>query len=406
MDKAAFLNWARAPRFSNTLSKWNYAESLHAGGPYLTERVAIDIDSLRRFPFEANAVLVIADHCGASANVTPRSVLKAQLKRAADLGFDVRAAFEVEMIFLAETAQSMRDADYRGLRQFVPDNKCWSGQTAAQEAMFVAELDDAIRASDINLFTVGGEMGPGCFEATLGATDGLRAADDAAVLRQTVRAFARQRDMTALFMPYVGTGYPGLGGHINLSLVDRSTGRNLFSDPAGTTNLLARRFIAGMSRVVPDAFAMCAQSVNAYRRLAPGSWAPKSLTWAEWTFTTAIRSVPDDSDNARLEFRVPAADCNTHLALALMIGAGLEGIESELGVTDPSPDLGPDEIPAGASRFPSNLGSAAETLRASGLARKLFGDPFIDNFADACASEHASLARAVSRDEFARYAEG
>jgi glutamine synthetase len=322
------------------------------------------------------------------------------------MGFAVQAAFEFEVIFLNETADSLRASQYAAPRQFAPDNKCWSGQTAAEKAGFVGELVDLIEAHDIALFALAGELGPGCFEATLGAVDGLRAADNAGLVRQAIRAFARSRDMTASFMPYIGPGYPSIGGHINLSLAHAATGANLFTDPQGQTNGLARRFIAGMTRLVPEAFALCAHTVNAYRRFAPGSWAPKSLTWADWTFTTAVRSAPSAFDDARLEFRLPGADCNPHLALALMLGAGLDGIEQQLVAPDPTPDLGPDDIQPGAARFPATLAEAADRLQAGADAARVFGQGFVDHFASVCRVESNSLARAVSAAELARYIEG
>lgn len=406
LRKASFMAWARAPKFANTLAKWDSADSLFAGGPHLTEPVAIDWTSLRRWSFEARAALLIADFSGDSAALMPRNILARQIDRASALGFDVKAAFEFEFLLLQETAQSLRASGYAAPACFAPDNKCWSGQTAAEHASLVADLEQAVEANDIALFGIAGELGPGCFEATLGAATGLRSADDAALFRQATRAFARQRDLTASFMPFLGEGYPGLGGHLSLSLIDRATGTNLFRDPAGQTNALARQFIAGLADIVPEAFALCAHTVNAYRRFAPGSWAPKSLTWAEWTFTTAIRSVPSAMDDARLEFRLPGADCNPHLTLALMLAAGLDGIERALAEPAPAGDLGPDDIQRGAARLPANLADAADRLAGSAKARTLFGSPFVDRFSTACRAEHAALARAVSAQELARYIEG
>ena len=406
LRREPFLAWARNPRFANTLSKWDSTDSLFAEGPHLTERVEVDPASLRAYPYEPGAALIVADFRDESRPLMPRSVLKAQVERAASMGLGVRAAFEFEMIFLDETARSLRDSGYVAPRQFAPDNKCWSGQTAAEQAEFVAGLEALIRAHDIALFSVAGELGPGCFEATLGAVDAVRAADDAALFRQAARAYARGRSMTASFMPYMGPGYPGLGGHLSLSLYDLSTGANLFSDAGGQTNVLARSFIAGMTRIVPETFALSAHSVNAYRRFAPGSWAPKSLTWAEWTFTTAVRSAPSTGDDARLECRLPGADCNPHLTLAMMLAAGLEGIGKGMEAPDPAPDLGPDDVQPGAARFPATLADAAARLRGSSEAYRLFGSPFVEHFARLCEVESASLARAVSAAELARYIEG
>lgn len=403
LRKDQFLAWARDPRFANVVAYWDSADNLYGGSKYFTEAQRIDPASIRRYPGEPNAVAMIAEAAGEAQEVMPRQVLRRQIQRAADMGYTVRAAFEFELILLDESAAGVRDKGFENLAKFAPDNKCWSGTTAATHAELIAGMEAEIEGFDVNLFGLGVELGPGCLEATLGAVEGLRAADDAAFFRLAARSFARRNGLTASFMPYLGRDYPGIGGHVTLSLWDGE--RNLFASPDGRTNALARTFIAGMMDVVPEAFAMCTSSVNAYRRLAPGSWAPKAVTWAEYTFTTAVRSVPSAEDLARLEFRSPPADCNPYLTMALMLGAGLDGIERDLPAPDATEAAGPDDVPEGAERFPRDLYEAAERLDASAKARRIFGNDFIDNFVQACRTEDASLRTAVSVDERARYLE-
>lgn len=400
-----FLQWAQDPRFANVLAHWDIADSLFGGTRFYTETVEIDPASIRRNPCEPGAVTLIAELSGDARELMPRQVLRRQIERAAAMGFKVDAAFEFEVIILDEDATTTRAKGFSGLQKFAPDNKCWSGTTANAEAAYIAGFEAEVLGHDISLFGLGVELGPGCLEGTLAATEGLRAADDAAFFRLAARAYARKQGKTASFMPYLGAEYPGIGGHCCMSLRDAKTGQNLFSSPDGRTNALAGQFIAGMMDVVPQAFAMCTSTVNAYRRLAPGSWAPKSLTWAEHPFTVAVRSAPHAGPSARLEFRVPPADCNTYLTMALMLGAGLDGIERNLPAPPPTLSGGPDTVPEGAQRFPRDLADAADRMAASSTARRLFGDAFTDNFVAACRAEYASLAKAVSAEERARYLE-
>lgn len=400
-----FLQWAQDPRFANVLAHWDIADSLFGGTRFYTETVEIDPASIRRNPCEPGAVTLIAELSGDARDLMPRQVLRRQIERAAAMGFKVDAAFEFEVIILDEDATTTRAKGFSGLQKFAPDNKCWSGTTANAEAAYIAGFEAEVLGHDISLFGLGVELGPGCLEGTLAATEGLRAADDAAFFRLAARAYARKQGKTASFMPYLGAEYPGIGGHCCMSLRDAKTGQNLFSSPDGRTNALAGQFIAGMMDVVPQAFAMCTSTVNAYRRLAPGSWAPKSLTWAEHPFTVAVRSAPHAGPSARLEFRVPPADCNTYLTMALMLGAGLDGIERNLPAPPPTLSGGPDTVPEGAQRFPRDLADAADRMAASSTARRLFGDAFTDNFVAACRAEYASLAKAVSAEERARYLE-
>ena len=406
LRRVQFLEWAQDARFANVLAYWDCADTLFGGSAFFTETVEIDAASLRRNPSEPGAVSVIAELSGPARALMPRQVLRGQIERARAMGFAVDAAFEFELILLDETAATVRDKGFAGLAKFAPDNRCWSGTTANTHAGTIAGMEAEILGHDVALYGLGVELGPGCLEATLGKVEGLRAADDAAFFRMAARAHARRDGRTASFMPYLGADYPGIGGHCTLSLRDRATGQNLFSDPEGKTSALAGKFIAGMMEIVPEAFALCTSSVNAYRRLAPGSWAPKALTWAEHPFTVAVRSAPDAGPRARLEFRVPPADCNPYLTLALMLGAGLDGIERDLPAPHAAEAAHPDFVPEGAQRFPRDLAEAAERLAGSAHARRLFGAAFIENFAAACRAEYASLATAVSAEERARYLEG
>ncbi|OOY29689.1 hypothetical protein BMI90_05540 [Thioclava sp. L04-15] len=406
LRKAQFLDWAGDARFANVLAYWDSGDNLFGGSSYFTETVEIDPTSMRSNPSEPDAVTVIAELSGEAKELMPRQVLRRQLERAEAMGFKVDAAFEFELIVLEEDATTAREKGFAGLAKFAPDNKCWSGATANTHAEFIAGMEAEILGHDVSLYSLSVELGPGCLEATTAATEGLRAADDASFLRLAARAYARKQGKTASFMPYMGADYPGIGGHCSMSLRDAKTGTNVFASPDGKTNDLAKKFIAGMMAVVPEAFAMCTSSVNAYRRLAPGSWAPKSLTWAEYPFTVAVRSVPHTGARARLEFRVPPADCNPYLTMALMLGAGLDGIERDLPAPEPSAAAHPDFVPVGASRFPRDLAEAAERIAASDDAARIFGAAFTENFAAACRAEYASLAKAVSAEERARYLEG
>ena len=405
LRKEQFLDWARDPRFANVVAYWDSADNLIGGSSYYTEKQRIDPASIRRYPAEPGAVAIIAEMAGEPEEVMPRQVLRRQLERAEAMGYVVDAAFEFEMILLAETDVSVRERGFQDLSKFAPDNKCWSGTTAATHAELIRSLEAEILGYDVNLFGLGVELGPGCLEATLGAARGLRAADDAAFFRLAARSWARRNGLTVSFMPYLGRDYPGIGGHCTLSLKDKASGENLFSSSDGQTNDLARGFIAGMIDLVPECFAMCTSSVNAYRRLAPGSWAPKAVTWAEYTFTTAVRSVPSATDAARLEFRSPPADCNPYLTLALMLGAGLDGIERGLVAPPAAKAAGPDDIPEGAMAFPRDLFEAAKRLDNSAAARRLFGERFVENFVATCLAEDASLRTAVSAEERRRYLE-
>jgi glutamine synthetase len=116
-------------------------------GPFEGEAISFDAGSVRSYPFEADAVLVIADYAGPSAGLSPRGLLATQVAKAAAMGFDVRAAFEFEFIVLEETAHSLREKNFGELRDFAVDNRCWAGQSAAVYANFVTDLEQRLEAT-------------------------------------------------------------------------------------------------------------------------------------------------------------------------------------------------------------------------------------------------------------------
>lgn len=408
LRREELLSGAETAVFANVLPKWDSAESILFPGPYRSETVDYDVASLRPYPFEKNAAALVADYTGPQAAIMPRRILADQIAKAGAQGFDVLAATEFEFIVLNETAETLRSKGFSNLSHFAPDNRCWSGQTAATHASFVAELEECLTRADIGLFSLSVELGPGCFEATMKHRDALRAADDAAFFRMFTKAFCRQRNLTASFMSLTGGGFPGIGGHITLSLRDGKTGRNIFSDRSDENGLsvAAKAFLAGIIDATPELFPMIGNTVNAYRRLAPGSWAPKTVSWAPYNYAAAVRTAAETEEMTRLELRLPGSDLNPYLAMAAMLGAGLDGLQRKLPLAAPPiTSGGPNEIPEGVERLPIDLLTATTKFRASAKARALFGEPFVEHYAVICEAEDTSLRKAVSAAEVQRYLE-
>lgn len=408
LRRTELLEAAETAVFANVPPKWDSGETILFPGPYRSESVAYDVASLRPYPFEKNAAALVADYTGPQAAIMPRRVLANQIAKADALGLDVLAGFEFEFLVLSETAETLRAKSFANLNAFAPDNRCWSGQTAATHAPFVADLEGTLARGGVDLFSLSVELGPGCFEATLKHREGLRAADDAAFFRMFTKAFCRQRGLTASFMAFTGGGFPGIGGHINLSLRDRKSGRNVFADRTDANGLSgrAKSFLAGVIAHVPEIFPMIGNTVNSYRRLAPGSWAPKTVSWSPYNYAAAVRIAAETEAMTRLELRLPGSDANPHLAMAAMLGAGLDGLARKLVLTTPAiMSGGPNEIPEGAERLPVDLLDATRRFRASAKAKALFGEAFVDHYAAVCEAEDTSLRKAVSAAELQRYLE-
>jgi glutamine synthetase len=195
-----------------------------------------------------------------------------------------------------------------------------------------------------------------------------------------------------------------LSGHIQLSLHD-AAGQNLFAAGPGELTETGRYFIGGVLQLLPEALALPAHTVNAYRRMTPGNWAPRTATWSLGGYTTAIRAVASPLANPRLEFRIPAADVNPWLGLGFFLGAGLWGIENRIAPPAPVRASGNESALPGLTPLPRDLFAATQALAASQTAAALFGEVFIARFVQSRLHEVEALRRAVSVAEKSRYFE-
>jgi glutamine synthetase len=393
--------------FVNVLPNWDAGERVFGEGPFVGEPLSFDEGSVRRYPFEPNAAMLVCDYAGPSSALSPRRLLAQQIEAARAKGFEVRAGYEFEFYVLEEDGNSLREQGYANLRPFAVENRCWAGESAAIYSDFVAGLESTLADGDIDPLSLGLELGPGCFEATLAAGEPLRAADDAAFFKTFTKAYCRRQGLTASFMAQLGKGFAGLSGHLHLSLSSAESGQALFpgaEDSDGMSDVF-RSFVAGMVRLAPEAMAMSHHTVNSYRRLSPGNWAPKSATWAPENYSAAVRVVSKPASRCRLEYRLPGSDTNPYLTLAFAIGAGIWGVEE--GLRPPPAFMGgsPDEMPEGSAALPQSLGEAARRYAQSDTCRALFGDAFVDHFVRVLQAEDAAMKPEVGAPERARYIE-
>lgn len=393
--------------FVNVLPQWDIGERVVGPGPFVGEPIRFDPGSLRTYPFEPDAGVIVADYAGASAELTPRPALALQVASARAHGFAITAALEFEFFVLEEDAAALRKAGFGNVTPYAQENRCWSGESAAIHGEFVQQLNEVLVNGEINPVSVGLELGPGCFEATLRARDAMRAADDAAFFKLFTKAFCRRQGLTAAFMSQLGAGFAGLSGHVHVSFAEERSGRALFPDPRGEHGMsdLFQQFVAGVISLAPEGMALTHHTVNAYRRHSPGNWAPKGATWAPENYSAAARVVTTRDDRCRLEYRLPGSDTNPYLALAYVIGAGLWGIDQQLELGPPLLSGSPDDEPSDREPLPDSLVEAAERLRNSRAIRSIFGDAFVDHHSLMCSHEAEALRWEVSAAERARYLE-
>lgn len=393
--------------FCDVLYSWDTAEEPQGSGAFIDRPTRIDPKSWRAYPFAENDAICITDFTDPFGERSPRNQAVKMVELAAKAGFSVHSAFEFEFMVLNETPDSLRRKEYTSFEHFSPGNRTYSLLTESLNHDLLAAFEDTMARLDISLDAVHTELGPGCFEAPLTHAEGIKAADDAALFKNFAKAFFLRHELMPTFMAKLDPGFSGQSGHLHLSLRKTADGTPVFSDPSQPDGLsqTAKYFIGGVVTLMPELLALCSHTINAYKRLVPGAWAPTHASWGVQNRTAALRVINDDPDVCRLEFRVPAADTNPYSALAMLIGAGMWGIENEIAPPAASEGDCYSMQPHPSERFPRTLAEAAQRLAASTVARELFGDCFIDTFVAMRKYEVEGYEAHVSPWEIRRYIE-
>jgi len=206
------------------------------------------------------------------------------------------------------------------------------------------------------------------------------------------------------FMAKWSAAYPGCSGHIHQSLSDGR--RNLFHDPKGRHGMSAlfESYVAGQVAGMMEFGPMVWPTINSYKRLVDGFWAPVKPTWAIDNRTASFRVIPGSPKSTRLETRCPGSDVNPYLAMAAVLAAGLHGVERKLKLTAP-PIRGSNEGAENIARAPRSLIETTRLFRDSAIARDWLGDDFVDHFAASRDWEWRQWQDGVTDWELKRYFE-
>jgi glutamine synthetase len=244
------------------------------------------------------------------------------------------------------------------------------------------------------------------YEAAIGVDIGLRAADKAALFKTAVKEVAHRHGVMPCFMAKWSEKLPGCSGHVHLSLWEED-GTNAFFDASRTeTHGMSRALehaVAGQVLLMPELTALVAPTVNSYKRMVEGTWAPVSATWGVENRTAAVRAIPGSAKSTHLEYRLAAADMNPYLAFSAALGSALHGLDREL--PPPPPLAGNAYADTRAARLPANLKEATALFRQSRAARDILGPEFVEHYARTREWEVRQWERAVTTWELERYFE-
>jgi glutamine synthetase len=377
----------------------------HHGFPDALAR--IDLDTHRRVPWDDNVPFFLADFVDADgnpSNICPRQTLKRVLRRAQKLGLQPVCGLEFEWFNFAETPQSWAAKQGVAPEPITPGMFGYSLLRMNHRRDYFNALMDDMRAFGVPIEGLHTETGPGVYEAALQFCEALQAADRATLFKTGAKEIGARFGVMPSFMAKWNARLPGCSGHIHQSLSDGH--RNVFFD-AGTPRQMSAVFesyLAGQVACLMEFAPMFWPTVNSYKRLVDGFWAPVKPTWGIDNRTASFRVIPGGAKSTRLETRCPGADINAYLATAAVIAAGLHGVETGLKLDTP-PITGTNQGAENIPRAPRTLIETTRIFKQSEIARDWLGDDFVDHFAATREWEWRQWLDAVTDWELKRYFE-
>jgi len=327
---------------------------------------------------------------GSQCELASREVLRRVLAGLSELGYEAVAAVEYEL--------RLWDAESKPLSSGLSYSL---GELGGFDG-FIRALTPALEALGVELSAVHTEAGPGLLELNLGARPALRAADDAALTKMAVKDIAATLGLRASFLAKTNPGEEGSSGHVHLSCW--SDGANAFRASEGKGLPAAfSHAIAGVLDHLPGASLLLNPTINSYKRLVPGWFAPVNASWGVENRSCAVRAIvrKDHPELCRIECRRPGADANPYLAIAAVAASAADGIKRKL---TPPPAIEGDaysrpELP----ELPGTLESAIQAFQADGVLRQSLDERFSDYYVTSRAWEVKAFRETVTDWERDRY---
>ena len=379
----------------------------HTGYPDAPAK--LDITTFRKIPWENDIPFFLGeliDQEGKASTVCPRQLIKKVLFDTKKEGFRPFFSQEFEWYNFAETPQSVNEKQYKNLIPLTPGMFGYSILRTSLENPFFTDLFELLKKFNIPLEGLHTETGPGVLEAAIVYADLLEAADRAVLFKTAVKEIAYKHGIMSTFMAKVSENLPGCGGHVHQSLWDKTGKKNLFYNEKDRHHMseLMKSYVAGQLHCLPHILPMFAPTINSYKRLVEGAWAPTTLTWAVDNRTVALRVLSGGSKSCRLETRVIGSDANPYLAMAASLASGLYGIKKKLKLRQPT-TVGNGYRDFSNGTLPGNLHDATQAMKQSAVAKEILGEKFVEHFVQTREWEWRQHLKAVTDWEFKRYFE-
>jgi glutamine synthetase len=367
----------------------------------------LDLDTARNVPWDNNVPFFIGEFINSDGTphpLCPRQTLKKVIQRAAKMGVNPMCGMEFEWFNFLENSHSWESKKGVGPTPLTPGMFGYSLLRMNQNREFFNAIQDEMLQFGVPIEGLHTETGPGVYEAAIAFSDALTQADRAILFKTGTKEIGARFGIMPSFMAKWNAAYPGCSGHIHQSMSDGK--KNLFADAKGRHGMskMFESYLAGQVAHLMEFAPMFWPTINSYKRLVDGFWAPVKPTWGVDNRTASFRVIAGSPKSTRLETRCPGADVNPYLAMAAVIAAGLDGVEKGMKLTAPAihgTNGGAENIP----RAPRTLIETTRNFQQSKVARDWLGDTFVDHFAATREWEWRQWLDGVTDWELKRYFE-
>jgi len=362
-----------------------------------------DLDTLRPVPWLEGTVMVLCDVLDHRTHKevphSPRAVLKKQIKRLTEMGYDAMMATELEFFLFEKSFDQIRKEKFRDLEPISGYNEDYHILQTTKEEHVMRPLRNHLWNAGIPVENTKGEAEAGQEELNIKYAAALDTADHHTIAKHATKEIAWQQGHAVTFLPKWHHDRVGSSSHVHQSLW--KDGKPAFFDPDDTLGMspLMKTYMAGLLKYAPDFMYFLAPYINSYKRFQKGTFAPTRTIWSVDNRTAGFRLCGDGTKSVRVECRVGGSDLNPYLAMAAQLAAGIAGIEENLTLDPPTSG---DAYEGNTGMIPQTLRDAHTTLRGSTMLRAALGDDVVDHYARAAEWEIEEFDRVVTDYEIAR----
>ena len=362
-----------------------------------------DLTTLRKTPWLDGTAMVICDvldhHTHEEVTHSPRAILKKQIKRLKEMGFDPIMATELEFFLFEKSFKEIQENGFRELTPISSYNEDYHILQTTKEEHIMRPLRNYLWDAGIPVENSKGEAETGQEELNIKYGNALNTAEYHTIAKHAVKEIAWSKGHAVTFLPKWHHDKVGSSSHVHQSLW--KNGENAFYDPADKLGMskVMKHYMAGLLSYTSDITFFLAPYVNSYKRFAKGTFAPTRIIWSVDNRTAGFRLCGAGSKSVRVECRIGGSDMNPYLAIAAQIAAGIAGIENKLVLDEPAKG---DVYQGNTKMIPASLREAKDALSASEMLKSALGEDVVKHYCRAAEVELEEFDRVVTDWEIAR----